>query len=103
MVQGGHYNPKEKKVEGSIPSNDKADTAVADPDMKFASRLYGVIQEHILQWATGEGSFVVVALLEALSGKEKEGLIKDLKSHKKLINERAASNKGTKLILETMA
>jgi pumilio homology domain family member 6 len=76
---------------------------VVDPEFKFASKLYHAIRPHISQWATGDGSFVVVALLEALLGEEKEGLRKDLKSHEKAIKEKAGSNKGSKLILEKIA
>ena len=76
---------------------------VADSDLNFARRLYGVIREHISQWATGEGSFVVVALLEALSGKEREELVKELRRHKRELDVKSASNKGTKLILKNIA
>jgi pumilio homology domain family member 6 len=75
---------------------------VVDPEFNFASKLYHAIRPHISQWATGDGSFVVVALLEALLGEEKERLRNDLKSHRKAIKN-AGNNKGSKLILEKIA
>ena len=76
---------------------------MADPELNFASKLYNAIRQHISQWATGDGSFVVVALLETLSGMERAGLASDLKAHEKEIKEKMGSNKGTKLILEKIA
>jgi len=46
---------------------------------------------------------VIVALLEALPTGKQEALVQDLKRHEKAIREKAASNKGTKLILEKIA
>jgi pumilio homology domain family member 6 len=100
LVQGGHYNPKEKKVEGSLQFPMRANGTVVDLDLNFARKLYTAIQEYISQWATGDGSFVVVALLEALSGEDRDGLIEELKKHEKAIRNKAAGNKGTSLILE---
>ena len=46
---------------------------------------------------------MIVALLEALQANKQEALVQDLKRHEKTIKEKAASNKGTKLILEKIA
>lgn len=75
---------------------------VVDPPLNFASKLYESIQANILKWATGEGSFVVVALLEALSGKEKDAMIAQLKKSKKSLTDQARDNKGTKIVLENI-
>jgi len=66
----------------------------------FASKLKPVIQPYLVSWATGEGSFVVLGLLEALSGKEKEDVVSHLKKTEKSIRNKGAGNKGAKLILE---
>jgi pumilio homology domain family member 6 len=76
---------------------------VVDPSLDFASRLYATIKSSLIEWATGEGSFVVVGLLDALSGKEKDELNLQLKSNKKLLEQKASENKGTKILLETLA
>jgi hypothetical protein len=57
----------------------------------------------MLKWATGEGSFVVVALFETLSGKEKDAIITHLKKTKKTLTDQAGDNKGTKIVLEKIA
>lgn len=62
-----------------------------------------VIQPYLLSWATGEGSFVVLGLLEALSGKEREEVVSHLKKTQKSVKNKSAGNKGTKLILEKIA
>lgn len=74
-----------------------------DPPLNFASKLYQSIQANTLHWTTGEGSFVVVALLEALSGKEKDVMIAQLKKSKKALTDQAGDNKGTKIVLEKIA
>jgi pumilio homology domain family member 6 len=73
---------------------------VSDPDLNFASKLKTVVQPYLVSWATGEGSFVVLGLLEALSGKEKEEVVSHLKKTQKSIRNKSAGNKGAKLILE---
>jgi pumilio homology domain family member 6 len=76
---------------------------VADPSLNFADALYERIRPDIVQWATGEGSFVVVGLLEALSGKSKEELSSQLKRSQKTLKNHVGENKGTKIILEKIA
>lgn len=73
---------------------------MVDPPLNFVSKLYEGIQSNISLWAIGEGSFVVVALLEALSGKPKEELISQLKKSKNSLTNQAGENKGTKIIVE---
>jgi pumilio family protein 6 len=55
LISGGHYDPKAKKI-----------TPVSPP-LNFADRLYPIIKPHILAWATGPSSFVVLSLLETES------------------------------------
>jgi pumilio family protein 6 len=100
LVQGGHFNAKAGTVEGRTTLSNTIDQIVTDPDLKFASKLKVVIQPYLVSWATGEGSFVVLGLLEALSGKEKEDVVSHLKKIEKSIRNKGAGNKGAKLILE---
>ena len=72
---------------------------VMDPNLDFASRLVKVIKPNLIDWATGEGSFVVVGLLEALSGKDREEVISILKQHASRLDKACGTNKGTKIIL----
>jgi pumilio homology domain family member 6 len=76
---------------------------VVDPDLNFANKLKTVIQPYLVSWATAEGSFVVLGLLEALSGKEREEVVSHLKKTQKSVKNKSAGNKGTKLILEKIA
>ena len=76
---------------------------MADPGLKFALKLKAVIQPYLVSWATGEGSFVVLGVLEALSGNEREEVISHLKKTQKSVKNKSAGNKGTKLILEKIA
>ncbi|KAA8905778.1 hypothetical protein TRICI_005235 [Trichomonascus ciferrii] len=91
LIQEGHYNGKEKKVERT-----------SEPELNFKSMLLPVVNENLIEWATGDGSFVVVALLENLQDKEKKNLKKSLNSHIKDLKKAADSNKGSKLLLELL-
>jgi pumilio family protein 6 len=75
---------------------------VGDPPLDFAGRLYQEIKSETVSWAIGEGSFVIVGLLEVLSGKENE-LKTRLKKNKKALQDKGKENKGTKIILEKIA
>jgi pumilio homology domain family member 6 len=70
-----------------------------DPDLNFASRLASTIKPNLVQWATGEGSFVIVGLLETLSGEEKQELVSTLKQNQSQLDKVSGSNKGTKIVL----
>ncbi|KPM45432.1 hypothetical protein AK830_g1089 [Neonectria ditissima] len=78
LIQGGKFDKSTGKV---IP---------VDPPLEFANILYPIIQEYILDWATGPSSFVVVGLLEAADFGEAAELKKTLKKNKKAL-ERAAT------------
>jgi pumilio homology domain family member 6 len=100
LVQGGHYNSKENKLEG-IPFTESLLTTVVDPPLNFATTLYGKIKQHVVQWACGEGSFVVLALLETFSPGQADPLKKQLL--KELMTLKQSENKGTKIILEKIS
>lgn len=60
-----------------------------DPPLNFADILYPVIEEHVVQWATGPSSFTILALLEAPDFSSKDKLIKVLKKSKKELEKAA--------------
>ncbi|KAF2092980.1 ARM repeat-containing protein, partial [Rhizodiscina lignyota] len=78
LVQGGHFDPKEKTVRQVRPSGD------------FCTLLFEKMKGHLLQWATGSGAFIVLALVEQDGWIGKEALLKSLGS------ERAALKKAIK-------
>ncbi|KAH7022721.1 armadillo-type protein [Ilyonectria destructans] len=77
LIQGGKFDKATGKV---IP---------IDPPLEFANILYPVIQEFIMDWATGPSSFVVVGLLEAGDFSEATALKKLLKKNKKALEKAA--------------
>jgi pumilio family protein 6 len=83
LVAGGHYDAKQKKV------------VVTAPDLKFADALYTRIQEHVLEWATGDSSFVVVALAEAENFGNRNELLEKLKKGKKALEKSAKGGEGS--------
>jgi pumilio family protein 6 len=74
---------------------------VVDPPLNFATILYANILSHVVEWAKGDGSFVVVALLETLTAGEADSLKKQLKNE--LTRSKNTGNKGTKIVLEKIA
>jgi pumilio homology domain family member 6 len=79
LVQGGKYDPEVKKV---VP---------VQPALGFADLLWERIQGDLEAWATGEGSFVVVALLETDDFKSKDKVLKALKKMKKSLDAAASA------------
>jgi pumilio homology domain family member 6 len=79
LISGGRYDPKAKKI-----------TPVSPP-LDFADLLYPVIKPHILAWATGSSSFVVLSLLETESFSEhsKMELLGLLRGEKKVLQKAA--------------
>ncbi|KAI5466766.1 armadillo-type protein [Mariannaea sp. PMI_226] len=77
LIQGGKYDKAAGKI---IP---------VEPPLQFADILYPVIQEHILDWATGPSSFVVVGLLEAGDFSKASALKKILKKNKSALEKAA--------------
>lgn len=80
LVSGGSFDPKTKTVK------------LAEPRLGFGEVLYGVIGEHIVDWACSDSSFVVVALLESeeVSEKTKTKVLAALKKGKKSVEKVAA-------------
>ncbi|EIE84752.1 hypothetical protein G6F46_001905 [Rhizopus delemar] len=84
----------------------KADTAESQNDkalepLEFAPKLLEVIKPHLAHFATNYGSFIVLALAEEPSTKKE--VKKELKSHKKEIENAAKDNAGSKLLLEALS
>lgn len=84
LAQGGKYDPAAKKV---VP---------VTPALGFADLLWDEIKGNLVDWATGQGSFVVVALTEAEGFERKSEVLKALKKHKKAL-EAAAKSSGSKI------
>lgn len=90
LVQGGFYSKADKQIEK------------IEPSIGFADKLAPKICSEASAWSCGDGSFVVVALLESLGPETKNhaGLIKALRSEKMNIETAAKNgNKGSKIIL----
>ncbi|KAI1814731.1 armadillo-type protein [Poronia punctata] len=77
LISGGRFDKATRKV---IP---------CDPPLHFADVLYPVIKEHIMSWATGPSSFVVLNLLEAEDFSHGDELRQTLKKHKKQLQKAA--------------
>ncbi|KAF2120447.1 armadillo-type protein [Lophiotrema nucula] len=71
LVQGGKFDPKTKKV---IP---------IDPPLGFADMFWDQIKNDVMTWATGQGSFVVLGLVESEDFDRKSEALKALKKGKK--------------------
>ncbi|KAL3460713.1 ARM repeat-containing protein [Aspergillus heterothallicus] len=101
LVQGGRFNPAEKKVEK------------VTPPLNFHSLLYDQISGEIMEWATGSNVYVIVALTEADDFDKKSELLKALKKGKKALEAASKTEKdakkagpvasGAKLLLEKIA
>lgn len=77
LVAGGPFDIKTKSIVPVVPALD------------FADILYPHIKDHLIEWATGASSFVVVALLESSSFSKKEEVLKTLKDNKKKLQKAA--------------
>ncbi|KAF9696080.1 hypothetical protein EKO04_006186 [Ascochyta lentis] len=82
LVQGGKFDPQTKKV---VP---------VTPALGFADMLWTEIKDSVVDWATGEGSFVVVALTEAEGFEKKNEVLKALKKDKKKLEAAAGPAKN---------
>ncbi|KAF2145575.1 uncharacterized protein K452DRAFT_324524 [Aplosporella prunicola CBS 121167] len=82
LISGGHFDAKTKQV---VP---------VEPPLGFGNKIYAHVREWLVDWATGESSFVVVALAEAQGGFAKsDEVLKKLRKAKKEL-ERAARGEG---------
>ncbi|KAK6958073.1 hypothetical protein Daesc_000866 [Daldinia eschscholtzii] len=77
LIAGGHFDKATRRV---IP---------VDPPLHFADILYPFIKDHIMAWATGPSSFVVLNLLEADDFSSKNELKSTLKKNKKVLEKAA--------------
>lgn len=77
LISGGRFDKSSRKV------------ISCDPPLCFADILYPVIKEHIMSWATGPSSFVVLNLLEADDFSHSGELRKTLKKHRKQLEKAA--------------
>ncbi|KAK4547455.1 hypothetical protein LTR36_001111 [Oleoguttula mirabilis] len=83
LVSGGNFDPKTKA------------TQLVEPRLGFATALFPIIKERLVQWACSPSSFVVVALLESedVSDEIKKDVKKALQKGKKEI-EKASKDTG---------
>ncbi|KAI0110068.1 ARM repeat-containing protein [Daldinia grandis] len=77
LIAGGHFDKATRRI---IP---------VDPPLHFADILYPFIKDHIMSWATGPSSFVVLSLLEAEDFSSKSELKSTLKKNKKALEKAA--------------
>ncbi|KAK5120514.1 hypothetical protein LTR85_006169 [Meristemomyces frigidus] len=82
LVSGGNFDPKTKS------------TQLVEPRLDFATALFPIIKERLVQWACSPSSFVVVALLESedVSDEIKKDVRKALQKGKKDIEKAAKGN-----------
>ncbi|WBW75127.1 pumilio family RNA-binding protein Puf6 [Schizosaccharomyces osmophilus] len=88
LVQNGHWNGTEKRVVKS------------EEELGVAEGLKDVISEHLVEWATGDGAFVVLAVLETLDEKERKKFLDQLKKHQKTLKK--SEFRGTQKLLEML-
>ena len=91
LVLGGQFDPVEKRVK------------LVEPRLGFGKVLWPFMKEDVVEWACGEGSFVVVGLLE--SEDLEEGVKEEVKARVRKGRGRVESaaeggNKGAKIVLE---
>jgi len=86
LVQGGKFDPVARKV---VP---------VEPALGFADLLWDEIKGNVVNWATGQGAFVVVGLTEAEGFEKKNEVLKTLKKERKRLEDAAGPvvEKGVK-------
>ena len=91
LIQEGHWNSKTKSVD-----------TIKEPT-GFKNIFFKAIKLNISRWASGEGSFVILSLLENLDDKEELlSLLKEKSVLKEIKKAAEEGNKGSKLILEQL-
>lgn len=70
LISGGRFDPATKSIVPVVPA------------LNFADLLYPNIKDFVIEWAIGESSFVVLALLESEDFSKKAELQKILKENK---------------------
>jgi pumilio family protein 6 len=95
LIAGGRFDIKSKTVVPVVPA------------LNFADILYPHIKDHIIEWAMGSSSFVVLALLESSSFSEKDEVLATLRENKKKLqkaaNEETAEQKARREVAEAEA
>ncbi|EEB06758.1 puf family RNA-binding protein [Schizosaccharomyces japonicus yFS275] len=89
LVQNGHWDAKARQVRQS------------ESQLHMAEKLKPVMEKHLESWACGDGAFVVLAVLEALSDDDKASLLAALRKHKKALKS-SSTFKGTQRLLELL-
>jgi pumilio family protein 6 len=86
LVLGGAFDPSTKTVK------------LTEPRLGFASTLWPIIQDHVLEWATSASSFVVVALTESEDVEKdvREAVLAKLRKGKKALEAAAGPAKSEK-------
>jgi pumilio family protein 6 len=77
LVAGGRYDKETKTIKP------------VDPPLNFANILYPHIKEHVVAWATGASSFVILGLLESEDFSSKDKLKKTLTKNKAALEKAA--------------
>jgi pumilio homology domain family member 6 len=97
LVQGGRFDQNTQSVK------------LAEPALGFADLLYVKIQDHILSWASGPDSFVIVAMLEAHDFSNRETLMKQLKQYRaqleqvgKAVSDQERGNAGARILVQKL-
>ncbi|KAK8216374.1 pumilio domain-containing protein [Phyllosticta capitalensis] len=90
LATGGHFDPQTKQLK------------LVDPPLNFHNALYANIKDHLIEWATGPSSFVVVGMVEAEGFESKDKVLKALKKDKAKLEkaaqgtEQKSKDKGNK-------
>lgn len=91
LIQEGHWDSKTRAVD-----------VIPEPT-GFKDLLYKAIKPNVAKWATGDGSFVIVSLLENLDDKsDLVAALKEKSVSKEIKKAAEGGNKGSKLILEQL-
>lgn len=91
LIQEGHWDAKTKSVD-----------VISEPT-GFKNLLFQAIKSNVGKWASGDGSFVIVALLENLEDKsDLVAILKDKAITKEIKKAAEAGNKGSSLILQNL-
>ena len=77
LIAGGRFDSKTKSIVPVVPALD------------FAKILYPYIKDHIIEWATGSSSFVVLALVESETFAQRSEVMEILNSNKKTLQKAA--------------
>lgn len=77
LIAGGRFDSATKKV------------IAVEPPLNFANVIYPIIKDHLVAWATGASSFVVLGLLDAENFAARDEALKILKAAKKTLKKAA--------------